>query len=143
MRAARIAIVQAVAERDDRFGLIVIDERRELVQRFARVIGRQHLPARRKGRALFEMQVGDDQSIFAGPVERAELVRDERLAANRERLVGKILEPDAFRFQHCPCSIVPHRFADQHVGGFAQQCVARLAVDLLPADLEQDRHRKW
>ena len=100
-------IVQAVAERDDRFRLIVIDERRELVQRFARVIGRQHLTARGKRRPLFEMQVGDDQRLFAWPVERAGLVGEECLAANRQRLVGEILKPDAFRLQHAHAQISP------------------------------------
>ena len=80
----RRRIVQAVAERDDRFRLIMIDERRELVQRFARVVGRQHLTARGKRRSLLEMQVGNDQRLFGGPVERAGLMGKECLAANRE-----------------------------------------------------------
>ena len=91
--------MEAVAKRDDGRGVVGVDDLGEALQGFARVVGRQHLAFGREVRALFEMQVGDDESIFGRPVEGAGHVGAEALAADREVLVGEVGAREALRSQ--------------------------------------------
>ena len=97
MRWEASLVVQAVAERDHGRGLVAVDDLGEALQRLARVVGRQKLAARGKGRALFEVQVGDDQRVLARPIERARHVGPEHLAADRDGLVLEIVEGETLR----------------------------------------------
>jgi hypothetical protein len=45
------------------------------------------------------MQVGDYQCALGRPVKRAGLMRKEGLAADRDMLIGEVVEPDAFWLQ--------------------------------------------
>ena len=74
------AVVEIVAERDHDAGGIARDDRAESFQRRRGIIGRHQHAAHGKGRAFFEMQVGDDERAFVGPVERAGEVGDEGYA---------------------------------------------------------------
>ena len=67
----RIAIVKAVAERDHDARIIMRDDSREPRKRRLGVIGRQQHAAGREARALFEMQVGDDEQTLLFPEQRA------------------------------------------------------------------------
>ena len=124
MRSGRLDVVQAVAERDDGAGARSGRWRSaRRGQRLARVVGRHELPALGERRALLEVQVGDDQRVFARPVERAGHVGAEQLAADA-RWSG----PGSRRRRGAPvsaraCRSPLRRLADQRsVGGLAQQC---------------------
>ena len=92
-----LLVVQAVAERYHGRGLVAVDDLGEALQRLARVVGRQKLAAGGKGRALFEVQVGDDQRVLARPIERARHVGPEHLPADRDGLVLEIVEGETLR----------------------------------------------
>ncbi len=78
----RVAIVEAVAERDDGRGVVGVDDLGEALQGFARVVGRQHLALGGEMRAFFQMQVGDDEGVLGRPIEGAGHVGAESLAAD-------------------------------------------------------------
>ena len=67
----RQGVVKAVAERDHTQRRKAQDRGGERRQRRRRIIGRQEDAARGVGRALFEMQVGDDQGALLREPERA------------------------------------------------------------------------
>ena len=112
-------------------GSIVIDQRRELGERLARIVGRQHLAARGKGRALLEMQVGDDQAPFRR-ASRARRTCARRMPCRISKPAGRQSpQTRCVPASGAPCSAVPHRFPDQHVGGVAQ--ILRHDPDRRPA----------
>ena len=80
---AGLQVVHAVAERDHGSGIVAVDDLGEPLQGIARVVGRQQLALAREGRALLQVQVGDDQCVLARPVERARHVGAKHLAADR------------------------------------------------------------
>ncbi len=108
MRPDGLDVVQAVAERDDGTGGVAVDGGGELAQRLARVVGRHELAALGERRALLEVQIGDDQSILARPIERARHVGAKQFAANGDFLILEVVEGEALRFQleHCVSSNV-------------------------------------
>ena len=68
-REARCAlvVVKTVAESDDPARREARDQPFEPGERLGGIVGRQHLPASGEGRALLEMQVGDDEQAFVAP----------------------------------------------------------------------------
>ena len=125
-----------------RAGAVAVDGLGEALQRLARVVGRHELAALGERGALLEMQIGDDQRVLARPVERARHVGTKQLAANRDCLVLEVVEGEALRLQleHSISSNDGSRLRLH--GGLAQQLLASETSDRLPADLQQDRHRK-
>ena len=86
-----VAVVEIVAQRDDDARRIVRDQPREPRQRFGGVVGRQQHAAPREARAFFQMQVGDDEQAFLGPVERPGAVGGEVGAGNAQaRVAGEL-----------------------------------------------------
>ena len=79
----RAAVMETVAERNNCFGLQGRTEFLDPRQRGGGVIGRQHLAGGGVVRALFQMQVGDDEHALRVPPERA-------LRQRREHLPGKM-----------------------------------------------------
>ena len=65
-----LAVVETVAQRHDDARRMAGDQSREPRQRCGRVVGRQQHAARGEARAFFQVEVGDDQQAFLGPVER-------------------------------------------------------------------------
>jgi hypothetical protein len=61
------------------------DGQRHPFQRLAAVIGRQHLAVAGKEAGLFQMQVGDQQRLFARPVQRAARHQPQFLAGEGEK----------------------------------------------------------
>ena len=76
--------MEAVAERDDPRGLNRVDDLGQAIERGARVVGRKQHAERGEGRALLQMQVGDEQRALVFPVERARRQRPHRVAGDDE-----------------------------------------------------------
>src|ERR1700674_4049430 len=69
--AGPLAVMEAVAERDQRLRGKARDHVGKAQERRRSVVGRQQLAARCKARALLEVQIGDDEDFLFRPVERA------------------------------------------------------------------------
>ncbi len=145
-------IVHAVAERDDARGLVAVDHLGQAHQGLAGVVGGQQAAALGVGRPLLQMQVGHQQGRLPRPVQRAGIVGDELLAAQRHRFATP--SPDqveTFRLQLEHASpLLPGRLADP-LHGLAHEIVRRraqnilrraAAVNQLLADFQQHRHRQ-
>ena len=81
------AVVETVAERDQQPWRVPLDQARQPRQGRRSVVGRQQYTARGEGRALFQMQVGDDQQPLVGPIERARGVGDQCRADKGNRVI--------------------------------------------------------
>ena len=72
-----VAVVKTVAERNHHARIVPRDHRRKPAERRHRIVGRQQHAARRKARALFQMQVGDHQQALLFPEQRAGEIGDQ------------------------------------------------------------------
>ncbi len=80
----RRVVVQRVAQHDEPARRVPAQRRLEALQRFARVVGRQHPPLRREVAALLEVQVGDHERSRGGPEEDARRAEHQPLAREVE-----------------------------------------------------------
>ena len=143
-------IVHAVAQRNDARRLVAVDHLGQAHQGLARVVGRQQAAALGVGGSLFQVQVRHQQRRFARPVERAGIVGDELLAAQRHRLRHRLQhQVETFRLQleHAlpllPRALIDalHGLAHEVIGRRAQNILRRAAaVNQLLADFQQHRH---
>ena len=78
----RVAVMKAVAERDDRAGIVTCDHGGEPAQRRGGVVGRQQYAARGEARAFLKVQVGYDEQALRFPIQRAGEIGDERDAGD-------------------------------------------------------------
>ena len=79
--------MKGIAQRDDPPGLQPGDDGGEPGQRRAGVVGRQEDPACRVGRALLQVQVGDDEQPLLRAEQRAGMVGDEGAAGEPQHLL--------------------------------------------------------
>jgi hypothetical protein len=80
-----MGIVEIVAQAKDPPRARVAHQRGEPVERFAAVIGRQHLPAAGEPACLFQVQIGHQQRLFGRPDQRPRRAEQPFLAGERER----------------------------------------------------------
>ena len=85
-RAARV--VERIAQRHHRARRVPAQQRGQPVERGPRVPGRQQRPARRRGRAFLQMQVGHRQQPLRRPDQRAVGVEHQPLAGQVQRREG-------------------------------------------------------
>ena len=82
-----IAVVKAVAERDDKTRCVTLDEPGEPGQGRRRIVRRQQHAARGEGRAFFQMQIGDREQFFIGPKQRARRIGNQRHAGKGDNVI--------------------------------------------------------
>ena len=78
----RVAIVKTVAERDHHARIMMRDHGGEPAKRRDGVVGRQQHAARGEARALFQMQIGDDEQPLLFPEQRAGEIGEQRDAGD-------------------------------------------------------------
>jgi hypothetical protein len=88
--AERFAGEEAFAQRDHVARIVAVDGLLQLVEGTRRVVGRQQHVRLGEVGALLQVQVGDDEGFFGGPVERAGAVGEERFAAH-EHARGSVI----------------------------------------------------
>jgi hypothetical protein len=91
-----VRIVKTVAERDHRARIVIQDDGCEAAECRHRIVGRQQHAAHGKTRALFEMQVGDDEQPLLFPEQRAGEIGEKFDRANTHGLP----QPDVVDGQH-------------------------------------------
>ena len=79
-----LAVMEAVAEGDDRARRVAGDDSLHPRERRGGIIGRQQHAACGKARAFLQMQIGEDKHALLGPIERALAIGHEPGARNRD-----------------------------------------------------------
>lgn len=83
-----LAVMKRVAKDNDTVWAQPLDEREQVLQRVDAVMGRQHLPAPRKGGGFFQMEIRHHQRARGRPIQRRLGQKMKRLAAQQDGGVG-------------------------------------------------------
>jgi hypothetical protein len=141
-----LTVMKAVAERDHRTRGKTRNHDCYSCQGRCGIVRRQQNAARGKARSFLQMQIGDDEDPFLGPIQRAVAIHGDRHVSDRDfrcrcLLSGSRLSTGSgISVQRVTPSSL-HCLFHQFRLGFLQQRLGRFSRNGLAADFEHHRYR--